>query len=194
MTKAVCINPHNIPNRPGADLGLQHSGGYTTTDVFTGENLGSVLPDHQMDLMVNPNGMLPTQNLRHHFFCTIVRGGPIIWAGNKQGYILSRFGLMTSRRAFNPLQCEGNGGKVDDRISYWDQSNSRQQYNWSWASSGCRALRENRLVGVRRRILIDFDGNTMYWNQIYGAEHIKRRQRLSYSRHNTCMTICIDNY
>ena len=37
-------------------MGLNHSGGYTTTDVFTGENLGSVLPDHQMDLMVNPSG------------------------------------------------------------------------------------------------------------------------------------------
>ena len=44
--------------RPGADLGLKHGGGYTTTDLFTGENLGSVLPDHQMDLMVNPNGEL----------------------------------------------------------------------------------------------------------------------------------------
>jgi len=49
--------PAKVSLRPGADLGLQHSGGYTTTDVFTGENLGSVLPDHQMDLMVNPNGV-----------------------------------------------------------------------------------------------------------------------------------------
>ena len=118
QTGAVCRNPHDISDRPGADLGLQHSGGYTTTDVFTGENLGSVLPDHQMHLMVNPNGKLPTQNPSHHFYFTIVRGGPIIWSRNGQGYVLKRFGHLTSRRAFNPLQCEGNGGKVDDRISY----------------------------------------------------------------------------
>ena len=51
-----------IYHRPGADLGLKHGGGYTTTDVFTGENLGSVLPDHQMHLMVNPNGELLNWN------------------------------------------------------------------------------------------------------------------------------------
>ena len=96
MTKhlrTVCRNPHNISDRPGADLGLQHSGGYTTTDVFTGENLGSVLPDHQMDLMVNPNGKLATQNPSLDFFCTIVVGGPIIWPGNEQVYITENIWL-----------------------------------------------------------------------------------------------------
>jgi hypothetical protein len=38
------------------DYGLNHEGGYMVSDVFTGQNLGSVLPDYQVQYMVNPNG------------------------------------------------------------------------------------------------------------------------------------------
>ncbi len=48
--------PAKVSFRPDR-LGLDYAGGYRVTDVFTGENLGSVTADQTVTYKVNPNGV-----------------------------------------------------------------------------------------------------------------------------------------
>ena len=61
MSAAVAImnrgesTPTKITFTP-SDLGLNHAGGYLVKEVFDNTNMGSVLPDGQIQVMVNPSG------------------------------------------------------------------------------------------------------------------------------------------
>ena len=39
-------------------IGLIHSGGYIVKEVFESSNMGSVLPDTEIEVKVNPSGMI----------------------------------------------------------------------------------------------------------------------------------------
>ena len=63
MSAAIAImsrgesTPTKVTFTP-SDLGLNHAGGYLVKEVFEGTNMGSVLPDGQIQVMVNPSGMI----------------------------------------------------------------------------------------------------------------------------------------
>ena len=39
-----------------SEIGLNHAGGYIVKEVFENANMGSVLPDDTIEVMVNPSG------------------------------------------------------------------------------------------------------------------------------------------
>ena len=62
MSAAVAImnrgssTPTKVTFTPSS-LGLNHAGGYMVKEVFENTNMGSVLPDNEIEVMVNPSGM-----------------------------------------------------------------------------------------------------------------------------------------
>ena len=57
MNRGVYGTPTKVKFTPSS-LGLTHPGGYTVRDVFTNTILSSVLPDTEMEIMVNPTGTI----------------------------------------------------------------------------------------------------------------------------------------
>ena len=49
-------------------IGLIHSGGYIVKEVFESSNMGSVLPDTEIEVKVNPSGIiyLPWKWFQYH--------------------------------------------------------------------------------------------------------------------------------
>jgi hypothetical protein len=55
MYRGTSGTPARVSFTP-KQIGLEHSGGYSVAEVFDGANLGSVMPDQTITVMVNPVG------------------------------------------------------------------------------------------------------------------------------------------
>ena len=65
MNRGVYGTPTKVTFTPSS-LGLTHPGGYTVREVFSNTILASVLPNTEVNIMVNPTGVT-YNHLNQHF-------------------------------------------------------------------------------------------------------------------------------
>ena len=57
MNRGIYGTPSKVSFSPSS-INLTHSAGYTVTEVFSNTILGSVLPNQEIQIMVNPTGKI----------------------------------------------------------------------------------------------------------------------------------------